>query len=227
MAALVNNLIAMPTVACIRIDTNASLSVGGFEGIDSSKIMLMCTFHPSQTSEERFFAKIDALLTLGFKIGMVNYVMRDDAVPEFERRCRALAEKAIPLHPNPLWDSAGAYSPEAIQLFREYLPRLDFEYRTKRLSPCGKSCFFPAVGYQMNQWGEVHVGCHPAHRGSFFDADLPSLFSDTVPCPSPSCVCLDMYSFLAGQDRNQSLNPLASYRDALMSLPLRTTSECR
>ncbi|NLF06513.1 MAG: radical SAM protein [Pirellulaceae bacterium] len=221
MSKFLNGLTDMPTVECIRIDTNAALSVRGFECFDPRKITLMCTFHPSQTTEERFFAKIDALLSLGFNIGMVNYVMHDGAALEFNRRCRALAAKGIPLHPNPLWDSAGAYSPEAIRLFREYLPALDYEYRTNLSSPRGKPCFFPAIGYQMNPRGAIHVGCHPGLIGSFFDADLPPLFPDAVPCPSPSCVCLDMYSFLAGQERNQSPNPLAMYGDALMNLPAR------
>ena len=156
-----------------------------------------------------------------FKIGMVNYVMTSESIPDFERRCRSLAERGVLLHPNPLWGSRGAYSPEGLRILQEYLPSLDYGYRTGLRSPLHQPCFFPAVGYQMNQWGGLHVGCHPAHRGSFFAAALPPLFPEAVPCPMIYCPCLDMYSFLADQDRNQTTNPLAAYHDALMGLPIR------
>ncbi len=51
MAKLVNGLTAMPTVECIRIDTNASLAMEEFQAFDPRKITLMCIFHPSQTTE--------------------------------------------------------------------------------------------------------------------------------------------------------------------------------
>ncbi len=51
MAELVHGLTAMPTVECIRIDTNASPAMEKFQAFDPRKITLMCIFHPSQTTE--------------------------------------------------------------------------------------------------------------------------------------------------------------------------------
>jgi organic radical activating enzyme len=132
MAELVNGLTAMPTVECVRIDTNASLAMEKFQAFDPRKITLMCTFHPSQTTEQRFFRKIDALLSRGFKIGMVNYVLTSETLPE--------------------------------------------------------ACFFPAVAYQMNPRGRLHVGCHRTRAGSFLDDELPPQFASPVPCPQTTCI---------------------------------------
>jgi hypothetical protein len=181
----------------------------------------MCTFHPSQTTEQRFFQKIDALLSRGFKIGMVNYVLTSETLPDFERRYRSLAQRGVPLHPNPLWGSRGAYSREGLRILQEYLPSFDYGYRTGLRSPLRQACFFPAVAYQMNPWGRLHVGCHRTRTGSFFDDELPPQFPGPVPCPQATCVCLDMYSFLAGQERNCTTDPLAMYRDALLELAAR------
>jgi hypothetical protein len=57
--------------------------------------------------------------------------------------------------------------------------------------------------------------------GHFFDDELPPQFPGPVPCPQTRCVCLDMYSFLAEQERNCTTDPLAMYRDALLELAAR------
>lgn len=227
MAELVNYLTRMPTVECIRIDTNTSLEKRAYKAVDPRKITLMCSYHPAQTSEDEFFSRIDGILSMGFRIGMVNYVITKDSAPHFERRYRILAEKGVPLNPNAMWNSKGLYSEVNTCLLRAYMPRLDYSYRTQLCSPKGKPCFFPAVAYSMNQWGAIHVGCHPNLQGQFFETELPQLFSGSVPCPLNTCGCLDMYSFLAGQDRNQTPNPLATYHDVLMKLHRRRRRSAR
>jgi hypothetical protein len=101
-------------------------------------------------------------------------------------------------------------------LLQAELSELDFHYRSGE-SPHGKKCLFPAVGYELDYRGNVHVGCHDDARGSFFDAALPQLFAGPVPCPHMTCVCLDKYSFLAEINRNTGLDPLKIYGDELRS----------
>jgi hypothetical protein len=60
-----------------------------------------------------------------------------------------------------------------------------------------------------------------SRTGSFFDDELPPQFPGPVPCPQTTCVCLDRCSFLAGQERNCTTDPLAMYRDALLELAAR------
>lgn len=219
MPVLLKYLTSMPGLECLRLDTNAWWQPGDYAEVDKSKIILMCTFHPSQTTAEKFFAKMDALLAAGFQIGMVNYVMSAQNFPQYLHYKGVLAEKGIPLHPNPLWHNEGRYSPEEVELLHAELPEADFRYRSGTASPFYKKCLYPALAYEMDYRGEISVGCHGAVSGSFFDAELPELFAGPVPCPHRSCVCLDKYSFLGEINRNTGTNPLRIYGDSLRARP--------
>lgn len=207
-------LTEFPNTECIRIDTNGWWKPDPYLDLDKSKITLMCTFHPSQVSAERFFSRLEAILDAGFRIGMVNYVMNADNLPRYLEFKDALRGKGIPLHPNPLWGARGQYSREDLELLQRELSEADFRYRGGA-SPRGKKCLFPSVSYELDYKGNVHVGCHPAASGSFFDETLPRLFAGPVPCPYTSCVCLDKYSFLGEINRNVGLDPLKIYGDRL------------
>jgi hypothetical protein len=211
MPVLLNHLSAMPGTACIRVDTNAWWKAGSFRDVDRSKLILMCTLHPSQTQPDAFFARIDDLLREGFRIGMVNYVMDAQNIVQYRQHKAVLNAKGIPLHPNPLWRAGNRYSPEDLELLHEELSAADFAFRTGKRSPKGMKCLYPALAYEMTYTGRIHVGCHPAAGGSFFDDELPRAFAGPVPCPHESCSCLDMYSFLAEVNRNTGLNPLEVY----------------
>lgn len=216
MISFLKMLTEMPTVECIRVDTNASWTLSGYNTIDPSKIILMCTYHPSQTKEEEYFQKIDKLIESGFKIGMINYVMSKENIDRYRYLRDSFAERGIPLHPNPLWDSRGYYAEEDLHLLKEAIPEHDFAFRTGIKSPRGEKCLFPAVGLQMDYTGKIHVGCHPYISKSFFDKELPLLFAGPIPCPMKKCYCLDMYSFLQKVNRNITSNPLKIYSDVLL-----------
>jgi hypothetical protein len=215
--ALLNFLSAKKTVECIRIDTNASWKPERYPVLDRSKIILMCTFHPSHVEETVFMARIRALLDAGFRIGMVNYVMDESNVPLFRERREKFAELGVVLHPNPLWGKGGSYKPADLELMKYALPELDFLYRTGIGDPNGRICRFPAIAYEMDYRGIVRPGCMPWLSSSFFDENLPAQPAAPIPCPHHSCVCLDKYSFLEESERNVTTNPLAIYSDLLKS----------
>jgi organic radical activating enzyme len=216
MSALLTALHEMNQVECIRVDTNASWQPDWYRTVPKSKIILMCTFHPSQVEESRFFARVRSLRDEGFKIGMINYVMsRQQKGNYFEHKAKFL-ELGIPLHPNPLWNNQGLYSNEDMKLFAEELPALDYQYRTGQ-SPKGRKCLFPEIAYEMDYRGNIYAGCHPEISGSFFDGQLPKIFAGPVHCPHSKCVCLDKYSFLEGCERNVTMNPLECYSNALLT----------
>ncbi len=211
-------LTAKPNVKCLRIDTNAWWTPEQFPNVDTSKIILMCTFHPSQIAEDVFKNRLTSFLKAGFRIGMVNYVMDQANIEEFERRREEFDHIGVVLHPNPLFDSFGTYSDSELEMMKSCLPPVDFEYRTGISSPFEKPCAFPAVAYEMDYKGRIVVGCHSHISnlcGSFFDANLPVRPVASVSCPHHSCVCLDKYSFIEGVERNKSFDPLAEYSAAL------------
>lgn len=215
MIPLLTKLTSMPTVECIRIDTNSFWNPNSYKHIDTSRIILMCTYHPEQTTEERFINKIKKFIEFGFQIGMVNFVMNHNNFNSYLDVQKKVAALGVPLHPNPLSNSQGFYSKEDLDVLAHYLPNADYRYRTQIDSPLGKKCLFPALAYQMNQNGNIYVGCHKEERGSFFYDNLPDAFAGPVPCPSKTCLCLDMYSFLEDVNRNTTTNPLKIYSDML------------
>ena len=215
MVPFINELSSMSTVECIRIDTNASWDPDPYGKVDPSKIILMCTYHPCQVSQRSFYSRVKQLLDYGFRIGMVNFVMSHGNFGIYRELRNEMAELGIPLHPNPLWDLEGQYSGEDLRMLKEELPDADYHYRSKQLSPYGKKCLFPALAYQMNQNGQISVGCHPQVSGSFFNHSLVPTFDGPVPCSAKACVCLDMYSFLEDVNRNTDVNPLHIYSDIL------------
>jgi organic radical activating enzyme len=218
MVTLLQKLAVLPTVECIRIDTNVSWDPSILTEIDYSKIILFCSYHPSQVSEESFLDHIDHLLSLRVKIGLVNMVMVKDSFEIYNKMTKRFTEKGIPLHPSPEWDTAGQYSSNEMKLFKRELPDADYSYRTKTLSPYKKSCLFPALAYEMDQYGRIQVGCHGKVSGTFFDYTLPVNFAGPVPCPARFCACLDKYSFLKEVNRNTSVNPLQIYSNLLLKI---------
>lgn len=214
VGALINHLTAKQSVECIRIDTNAWWRPDQFPTTDFSKVTLMCTFHPSQTTEEEFITQIRLYQSAGIEIGMVNYVMDEPNVDAFPERHKKFADMGIYLHPNPLWDATGTYAERSRQVLKAYLPPLDFALRTGEPSK-GKPCKFPGLSFEMDYKGMIYPGCFNSQKVSLFGPTLPERPAHVVACPKDSCHCLDKYSFLKGSERNTSLNPLAEYAKAL------------
>lgn len=208
--ALLHHLVDQDYVACIRVDTNASWAPERYADVDKTKLILMCTFHPSQVSEVEFLDKLDRIRAAGFRIGMVNYVMEQANIALFQKRRRLFLEHGLLLHPNPLWGAGGRYAPDDMKLLQACLPEVDYAYRTGLASPLGKPCLFPSISYELRYTGEIRAGCM-SEKGDFFSPTLPDRPPAWTPCPHAGCACLDKYSFQQGVGRNVSLNPLADY----------------
>jgi hypothetical protein len=216
MRIFLNEIIVCDFIKYIRIDTNLSWRSSWFEGIDTKKVVLMCSLHPSQTDEDAFLKRINEVRSNNYRIGMVNYVMSRDNIKDYMRLKKLLLKVGIPLHPNPLWDYRGVYSEEDLKLLKSELPTLDYCMRTGQKNPHKEMCLFPGISYEMDFHGNIHVGCHPFLRGKFRDKQLPVLNYLPTNCPRKKCTCLDMYSFLSGVNRNNSLDPLGEYSKILL-----------
>ncbi len=67
-------LTQMPHVTKAAIQTNISCKLDWVEACDKSKLALWCTFHPSETTRDRFLAKCRELIARGvrFSVGVVG-----------------------------------------------------------------------------------------------------------------------------------------------------------
>ncbi len=68
------SLTRMPHVVKAAIQTNLSCKLDWVEECDKAKLALWCTFHPSETTRERFLAKCRELIDRGvrFSVGVVG-----------------------------------------------------------------------------------------------------------------------------------------------------------
>ncbi len=104
-------LTRMPHVTKAAIQTNISCKLDWVEACDKSKLALWCTFHPSETSRERFLAKCRELLARGvrFSVGVVGLkehlaeieALRADLPPEVYLWVNAYKRGAKNLTPQP------------------------------------------------------------------------------------------------------------------------------
>lgn len=211
MLHFLSEMIKIPEVDNIRIDTNASWNPLPYSALDKSKLFLMCTFHPSRVSEQKYVEKIKELLREGFSVPMVNYVMSPKQRDAFERLKKVFGDIGVPLNPNPLWSPSHKRSEEELAILRSVTNEFDLAYRSCSSSPFGKRCMYPSVAYEIDQTGLVATGCHPERNGDFITGVIPELFESPVSCPANTCICLDKYSFLEGCRRNLSLNPILEF----------------
>ena len=217
MPLLLEELCRRRYVRNVRIDTNASWSPTVFSGIeDKNKIWLNCSFHPDHVGLFEFLHRMDEYRSSGFNIGMVTFVLTESNRGHFER-LRAGLDRDIPVNPNPLVDFAGEYNAATAGVFKQRLPPQDHRHKFEKVDPSGTLCLHPALAYQMSPSGTITVGCHEMRKGNFvMDAGLPALFETYTRCPKTRCDCSDMYSFQKGCSRNLDLNPLYSYKKALL-----------
>jgi hypothetical protein len=218
MVPMLNFLSTMPGTECIRIDTNAAWNPEAYRELDRSKILLNCSFHPSEVAEPDFLASLQRILDHGFRVGMVNYVMANEQFDGFLERRPRFARMGVPLNPNPDYMRTCDYSSAQKEVLQAYLPDVDYRFKVLRESPRGRKCLYPALTYELDFRGILRVACVGAQAVSIFENALPALPRGPVACPENGCGCLDMYSFLEGSTRNISTNPLQDYCNQLRAM---------
>jgi len=207
-------LLTKPYINNVRIDTNMSWNPSRFKDLpNKKKLIFNCSLHTSQIKIDSFISKIKKLKELGFPIGIVNYVMTVEQALHYKELMNKLKELNLPLHPNPLYP----LTPQSLkiiarfrEIFKMALDDVDFFYKTGGNTK-GKICYYPSIAYEMNQNGDISVGCFPWISGSIFNDDIPELPKGPVKCPHHNCYCLDKYSFIKGINRNTDLNILKIY----------------
>jgi organic radical activating enzyme len=197
----------------VRITSNMSWNPLSLENLhNKEKLIFYLTFHPSQVRYNDFLTKAKRLEELGFSIGLVNYVMTTHQSSYYEEFRDRLKEANLPLHPSPLW-----YSKPDKHLKKILKQMLDIADANSLMGGItkGKICYFPSIGYELNQDGKINVGCFPWVNGNIFKNDIPKLPEGPVRCPRYQCRCFDKYSFIKGVNRNIDLNLLKIYGNIL------------
>jgi MoaA/NifB/PqqE/SkfB family radical SAM enzyme len=178
-------LTAMPHVRKAAIQTNLSCKLGWVDRCDLSRLALWCTFHPGETTRDRFLAKCRELIDceVRFSVGVVG----------LKEHLADIAALRAELPPNIyLWVNAykrvpDYYTPEMV----DDLTRIDplFPVNNRRHPSRGGRC---RTGHTV-----ISVaGDGTARRCHFVDTPLGNIydpgFDDCLverPCPNATCGC--------------------------------------
>ena len=174
-----------PQVTKVAVQTNLSCRLDWLQNCRSDRIGLWCTYHPSQTSLDRFVQQCARLDEMGvrYSVGVVG--LKED----FEEigRLRERLPDGVYLWVNAYKDSAEYYSADDIAR----LERLDplFPVNNTHHESYGKACRTGEAVISVDGEGNVRR-CHfiKAILGNIYADDLHTILRPR-PCTNETCGC--------------------------------------
>ena len=187
-------LVECDRVDYIRVDSNGS-TVDRLAGeLWSPKIHLMCTFHPSQVTLDKFLERVDVTQQAGM-LDMVNFV----AVPrgynksEIDRLVRAFAERGIFMNVAYDFFQPGEYRLADMRHLLSLRTRRDAEF-TLKCETLGEVCAAGVSYVEIELDGSVRRCRQTRTLGNLFEH--VDLLGQAEPCTFPTCNCIERYTQL-------------------------------
>ncbi len=181
LAALTN----MPNVVKAAIQTNLSCKLDWTDGCDKAKLALWCTYHPGETTRERFLAKCRELIERGvrFSVGVVGL---KDHLAEIAA-LRAELPPAVYLWVNAYKREPDYYTPQMVDALTAIDPL--FPVNNTRHPSRGQPCRTGHTVVSVAGDGTARR-CHFVDTpiGNIYDADFESCLMPR-PCPNATCGC--------------------------------------
>lgn len=187
----IRDLSQMPHVHRVALQTNLSGPLGWLEDAQQAKVGLWCTYHPDQTSLDRFLERCQRLERLGVEYSVGVVAMREHF--EAIRALRAALPSA-----RYVWLNAfdrrgpGYYGKEDL----EWLDGVDpwFAYNRRPAPSRGKPCRAGAEVLSVDGDGELRR-CHflPERLGNLYVDSLDMILQERT-CPRFKCDCYIGYA---------------------------------
>ncbi len=181
----------------LRIFTNLSWDPAYYKGIDTSRIFLNTTLHPSQTTLADYRRRLHKVRDAGFSFAHVGVILAPENLDIAEEALTTFEAEGFPI-------SAGT-----MQLAGKYLTRVERSRRerdliTRYANPLpayftivepvtkGRACFHPTFSYNLFFDGSINISC-TGEKQSLFRDGIPELPRHAVACPAQHCVgCSEM-----------------------------------
>ena len=178
-------LSAMPHVRRAAIQTNLACSLDWLDDVDRDAVALWCTFHPTETSVERFVAKIERLEAMGVRhsVGVVG--MKDHLTTIDELRGKL--PRNTYLWVNAFKKSRRYYEREHIDFLTEIDPH--FPTNLRQHPSLGKECRAGDTSFTVDGDG-VARRCHFIETpiGNIYEPRFEEKLGPGA-CPNRSCGC--------------------------------------
>ena len=175
----------LPHVQKIAAQTNGSFRPDWVEGCDKSRLGLWITFHPEQTSLDRFVAQIEALLSRGVRlsVGVVGLKEHFEAI----ERLRERLPREVYVWVNAFKRVEGYYSQNDVGFLRA-IDHL-FEWNNTRHPSLGRACRAGESVISVDGDGII-TRCHfiKTPLGNLFRDDLSDVLKPRL-CSNQNCGC--------------------------------------
>ncbi len=175
----------MPQVRKVAIQTNLSCRLDWLAQCDRSKLGLWCTFHPSQTTRQKFLIQCRELdqQQVPYSVGAVG--LKED-LDEISRLREELSPD-IYLWINAYKSRAGYYTEENVRQFESIDPL--FRINTQYHASLGRSCRAGASVVTVDGDGNL-FRCHFINQqiGNLYQPGFEKSLSER-PCTNATCGC--------------------------------------
>lgn len=176
----------------VAVQTNLSCPLEWVDAIDKTKAVFWVTYHPGQTTRERFLRRVRQLDAMGVRYS-VGVVGQRENFAEIEALRAALPSSTY------LWINAedslqGRYSSEEVARLAAVDPL--FELNNRFYQSRGRACAAGETAIAVRGDGEARR-CHfiDARIGNIYDADFETALRQR-PCTRTACNCHIGYSHL-------------------------------
>ena len=185
VAGRAENIGGLPNVRRVSIQTNLSARLDWLADCAPGKVALWTTFHPSQTTREKFLAQCAELDRLGVAHS-VGAVGMKEAVADIEALRRELNPLTY-LWVNAYKRQAGYYSAEELSWLEEVDPF--FPLNNRHHPSLGESCRAGASVFSVDGEGTMRR-CHFVRTplGNIYAPGFESALHER-PCPNAVCGC--------------------------------------
>lgn len=175
----------MPHVKRAAIQTNLACGLNWLEQVERETVALWCTFHPTETTVERFAEKIHLLKRMGIRhsVGAVGIKQH---FPTIEKLRALLPEDSY------LWVNAFKKSPRYYQQEHiDFLTAIDplFPVNLRQHPSKGRACGAGHTSFTVDGEGDARR-CHfiQARLGNIYEPDFESRLAPK-PCSNAICGC--------------------------------------
>lgn len=191
--AAIVRLSHLPHVTKVVIQTNLSCPVNWLESAQADKVALWTTFHPTETTVERFVSQTSALDALGIahSVGIVGKNENQQVAYQLKN---ALNPETY-LWVNAYKDDPNHYSESDINYFRSIDSK--FDINNQYHPSLNKSCRSGCTAISVDGDGNVKP-CHfvDQRMGNLYETDLHRILHDNYLCPKTQCGCYIGYVHL-------------------------------
>jgi hypothetical protein len=175
----------------IRVNSNIVFDPAPYRGMDCSRIHLVATFHPCETSLADYRRRLHRLRDAGFSFCYVGIILSPENLDFVEEAIAAFDDDGFPTVAWPMvpvgkYEGRKDRPPREREMIRRHALPIASYFALLRPETKGRACYYPSLSYYMWYDGGIKVFCVGSKQNIFTDG-IPDLPRQAVACPFDHC----------------------------------------